>query len=89
MPVIVFADNETRTLLASNAMEVKARGAFVIGVDSKPNPAYDYHIQIPDIDAATSILALLPIQLLSYYLALERKCDPDKPRNLAKSVTVR
>ena len=89
MPVIVFADNETRALTTSNAMEVKARGAYVIGVDSKPNPAYDFHIQIPDLDEATPLLALLPIQLLSYYLALERKCDPDKPRNLAKSVTVR
>jgi len=88
-PVIVFADNETRALTTSNAMEVKARGAFVIGVDSKPNPAYDFHIQIPDLDAATPILSILPIQLLAYYLALERGCDPDKPRNLAKSVTVR
>ncbi len=89
MPVIVFADNETRALTTSNAMEVKARGAFVVGVDSKPSPAYDYHIQIPDLDVATSLLAVLPIQLLSYYLAVQRGCDPDKPRNLAKSVTVR
>ena len=89
VPVITFADDETRALTTSNAMEVKARGAFVIGVDSKPSPAYDYHIQIPSLDAATPMLALLPIQLLSYYLAVERGCDPDKPRNLAKSVTVR
>ncbi len=88
-PVIAFADNETRSLTTSNAMEVKARGAFVIGIDSKPNNAYDFHIQIPDLDEATPLLALLPVQLLSYYLALERGCDPDKPRNLAKSVTVR
>ncbi len=89
MPVIVFADDETRAFTTSNAMEVKARGAFVIGVDSKPSPAYDFHIPIPALDDATALLALLPIQLLSYYLALERGCDPDKPRNLAKSVTVR
>ena len=88
-PVIVFADDETRAFSTSNAMEVKARGAFVIGVDSKPSPAYDFHIQIPALDDATPLLALLPIQLLAYYLALERGCDPDKPRNLAKSVTVR
>jgi glucosamine--fructose-6-phosphate aminotransferase (isomerizing) len=89
MPVIVFADDETRAMTTSNAMEVKARGAFVIGIDSKPNPAYDFHIQIPDLDGTTPLLALLPIHLLSYYIALERGCDPDKPRNLAKSVTVR
>lgn len=89
VPVIVFADSNTRTLTISNALEVKARGAYVIGIDSKNHPAYDTHIQIPDIEEATPMLALLPIQLLSYYLALERGCDPDKPRNLAKSVTVR
>ncbi|MCI0614653.1 SIS domain-containing protein, partial [bacterium] len=89
MPVIVFADDETRAFTTSNAMEVKARGAFVIGVDSKPNPAYDFHIQIPALDDATALLALLPIQLLAYNLAIQRGCDPDKPRNLAKSVTVR
>ncbi|VVB80808.1 Glutamine--fructose-6-phosphate aminotransferase [isomerizing] [uncultured archaeon] len=89
MPVIVFADEETRALTTSNAMEVKARGAYVIGVDSKPNPAYDFHIQVPDINGVTPLLAIIPIQLLSYYLAVQRGCDPDKPRNLAKSVTVR
>lgn len=88
-PVIVFADKHTRQLTTSNAMEVKARGAFVIGIDHQPNTAYDVHLQIPDMNDATALLAILPIQLLSYYLALERGCDPDKPRNLAKSVTVR
>ena len=89
MPVIVFADEETRAQTISNAMEVKARGAYVIGVDSKPNSAYDFHIQIPDINGLMPLLAIIPIQLLSYYLAVQRGCDPDKPRNLAKSVTVR
>lgn len=88
-PVIVFADNTTRALTTSNAMEVKARGAFVIGVDSENCDAYDVHIKIPNMDDATSLLAILPIQLLAYDLAVERGCDPDKPRNLAKSVTVR
>lgn len=88
-PVIVFADNETRELSTSNAMEVKARGAFVIGIDSKNSKAYDVHIPIPEIDDMTPILALIPAQLLAYHLALERKCNPDKPRNLAKSVTVK
>ncbi len=89
MPVIVFADKETRAQTTSSAMEVKARGAYVIGVDSKPNDAYDFFIQIPDFEDITPLLAIVPIQLLSYYLAVQRGCDPDKPRNLAKSVTVR
>lgn len=88
-PVIAFSDDKTRDLTTSNAMEVKARGAFVIGVDSKNSSAYDFHIPIPDIEDMTPLLALLPIQLLAYHLALERGCDPDRPRNLAKSVTVR
>jgi len=88
-PVIVFADTTTRQLATSNAMEVKARGAFVIGIDSTNSPSYDVHITIPEIDNAAGILSIIPIQLLSYYLALERDCNPDKPRNLAKSVTVR
>ncbi len=88
-PVIVLSDDSTRQLMASNAQEVRARGAYVIGIDSQPNTAYDYHIAIPERNEATGILTVLPVQLLAYHLALERGCNPDKPRNLAKSVTVR
>jgi len=88
-PVIVIADDKTRTLTLSNAQEVKARGAFVIGVDSEPNSVYDVHIPLPKIKEGTQLLSLLPLQLLAYYLAVDRGLNPDKPRNLAKSVTVR
>ncbi len=86
-PVIAISDDKTRTLTLSNAQEVKARGALVIGVDSEPNSVYDIHIQIPK--EGTQLLALLPLQILAYYLAAEKGLNPDKPRNLAKSVTVR
>lgn len=88
-PVIVIADDKTRTLTLSNAQEVKARGAFVIGVDSEPNSVYDIHIPLPKVKGGEQLLALLPLQLLAYHLAVERGLNPDKPRNLAKSVTVR
>lgn len=88
-PVIVITDDKTRTLTLSNAQEVKARGAFVIGIDSEPNSVYDVHIQIPKTEEGTPLLALLPLQIFAYYLAVDRGLNPDKPRNLAKSVTVR
>ncbi|MDR1131002.1 MAG: glutamine--fructose-6-phosphate transaminase (isomerizing), partial [Oscillospiraceae bacterium] len=78
----------------SNALEVKARGACVMGVTSerlrdKLVPATDEVITIPDThEALLPSLAVLPLQLFAYYIALYRGCDIDKPRNLAKSVTV-
>ncbi len=88
-PVIVLATKETRHLILSNASEVKARGAFVIGIDSENSELYDEFIQVPELSYANPIIKIIPIQLLAYYLALERNCDPDKPRNLAKCVSVR
>jgi glucosamine--fructose-6-phosphate aminotransferase (isomerizing) len=89
VPAIVLSTPETRAAIHSNAMEVKARGGFIIGLDSARNEAYDVHIDIPDAGAATPLLLIIPLQLLAYHLAVARGCDPDKPRNLAKSVTVK
>lgn len=77
----------------SNMQEVKARGGPLIGIASEDNnfPAdlVDDLILIPNAhEAVQPILASIPVQLLSYYIAVERGCDVDKPRNLAKSVTV-
>ncbi|MDU7965708.1 MAG: SIS domain-containing protein, partial [Paeniclostridium sordellii] len=79
--------------MVSNMEEVKARGAYVIAVAQEKNKevekAADEVIYIPNVDdVLSSILTVLPLQLLSYYVAVERGCDVDKPRNLAKSVTV-
>jgi len=89
IPVIVLVTNKTRKLILSNAMEIKARGGYIIGIDSEHNSLYDYFIQVPDMGQANPILMIIPIQLLAYFLAISRGCDPDKPRNLAKSVTVK
>lgn len=89
-PVIVFAPNdETKEGILANAMEVKARGAFVIGVGPENNPVFDYFFEVKDVGASSVIPHPVFAQLLSYYLALKLGRNPDKPRNLAKSVTVK
>jgi glucosamine--fructose-6-phosphate aminotransferase (isomerizing) len=90
VPCIVFvANDENREEILSNAMEIKSRGGYIIGVAPEKNEIFDFHISVPDFSELSPIINIVPIQMLSYYLALERNCDPDKPRNLAKSVTVK
>ena len=77
----------------SNMVEVKARGAFVLAVTNEGNKeiekAADYVIYIPETNPYfANSLAIIPLQLFGYYVAVGRGCDVDKPRNLAKSVTV-
>ena len=77
----------------SNMVEVKSRGAFVLAVTNEGNyeieKASDYVIYIPETNQYfTNSLAIIPLQLFAYYVSLGKGCDVDKPRNLAKSVTV-
>lgn len=77
----------------SNMVEVKARGAFVLAVTNEGNyemeASADYVIYIPKTNRYfTNTLAIIPLQLFGYYVAVGKGCDVDKPRNLAKSVTV-
>lgn len=89
-PTIVIAPNdETYPSIVSNAIEIKARGGYIIGVSPKNNEAFDYWLPVADIAEATIIPSIVISQLLSYYTALEKGLEPDKPRNLAKSVTVK
>ena len=79
--------------MISNIEEVKTRGAFVMAVTNEGNidveKAADYVIYIPKTNKYfTNSLAIIPLQLFGYYVAVGRGCDVDKPRNLAKSVTV-
>lgn len=74
-------------------VEVKTRGAFVLAVTQEGHDevekAADYVIYIPNTNKYfTNSLAIIPLQLFAYYIAVGRGCDVDKPRNLAKSVTV-
>lgn len=90
-PVVVICPNDyTFHETLGNAAETKARGSFVIGVSDENNELYDEWIKIPKVDEIFYPLATMaPLQLLSYHLAIARGCDPDRPRNLAKSCTVK
>lgn len=94
VPVIVLATQEdVYDKTVSNLQEVKAREAMVVAIalegDDSIAKYADHVIYIPRADKELApILAVLPLQLLAYYAALTRGCDVDKPRNLAKSVTV-
>jgi glucosamine--fructose-6-phosphate aminotransferase (isomerizing) len=89
-PCLVFApDDETRDDILSGAQEMRARGGFIIGVASTPSAVFDYHIRVEAVGDAQPLVNVVPAQLLGYHLALLRGFDPDKPRNLAKSVTVK
>ena len=94
MPVIVICTNKSAyDKIASNVQEVKARKGMVIAIvaegDEEISKMADYSIEIPDTEEPlTPLLSVVPLQLLSYYIAVMRGCNVDQPRNLAKSVTV-
>lgn len=89
-PCIVFApDDETYADIISNAIELKSRGAYIIGISPKNHEAFDYYLKVNSCGEGSVIAQTVPIQLLTYFIALEKGLDPDRPRNLAKSVTVK
>jgi len=90
-PVVAICPNDqTYHETVANAIETKARGAFVIGISDKDNEIFDAWVKVPEVeDIFYPLAVILPLQLLAYYLAVRRGKDPDKPRNLAKSVTVK
>ncbi len=94
MPVVVVATKENSyDKIVSNIQEVKARKGKVIAVvtegDQVISKMADYVMEVPDtINVFAPVLAVIPLQLLSYHIAVLRGCDVDQPRNLAKSVTV-
>ncbi len=92
VPVIVLAPNDqTLSKLAGNIQEAKARGAMILSITDDPETAkISYQsIQIPKCDPLLYPFALIiPLQLLAYHVSIERGINPDRPRNLAKSVTV-
>ena len=87
--IALVANDETKDEIISNAMEVKSRGGYIIGISPENNEVFDYWLKVPDAGNASPIVNIIPVQILAYYLAVLRGCDPDYPRNLAKSVTVK
>jgi glutamine---fructose-6-phosphate transaminase (isomerizing) len=94
MPVVVIATNKGHyEKIVSNVQEIKSRNAKIIAIVSKGDESVkllsDHVIEIPEItESLVPILASVPLQLLSYHIAIMRGCNVDQPRNLAKSVTV-
>ena len=98
MPVVTIAPNDhVFEKMVGNVQEAKARGGSVIALTTEDNhgdqdlldPKNDFLITIPNSHPLlTPVLAVVPLQLLSYHIAVRRGCDVDQPRNLAKSVTV-
>ena len=94
MPVIVIAPRKTNyEKVLSNIQEIKSRDGKIVAIVSEGDETVasiaNHVIEIPNIsECLTPILATIPLQLLSYYIAIIRGCDVDQPRNLAKSVTV-
>lgn len=89
----VLTQKDLYKKMISNMVEVRTRGAFVLAVTNEENTevekAADYVIYLPETNKYfTNSLAIIPLQLFGYYIAVGRGCDVDKPRNLAKSVTV-
>jgi len=94
MPVVVVATKKGQyEKVISNIQEIKSRKGKIIAIvtegDTQVKSIADHVIEIPEtLEAFSPLLATIPLQLLSYYIAVYRGCDVDQPRNLAKSVTV-
>lgn len=88
VPCIVFVSQDNRDKILSNAEEVKSRGGYIIGVGSEKDEIFDFWIKVPEAGELNPIIQIIPMQILAYQLAVLKGLDPDKPRNLAKCVTV-
>jgi len=88
VPVISFMKDAGYEDIVSNTLEAKSRGADIIGVGSDPIDKFRFFIEIPE-DPNSEILEIVPFQMIAYLTSVKKDNDPDKPRNLAKSVTVK
>lgn len=90
VPVIAALSNDNSVDDVLNAIsQVKARGAEVFGIAPKKHELFNYFIKVPDTGETMSIMNLIPLQLLAYFMAVELGNNVDRPRNIAKSVTVK
>lgn len=90
VPVLVIVSNdEVKHDVISAISQVKARGASVIAIAPFEHQDFDLHIKVPDLGETSSIMNVIPLQLLAYYMAVKLGNNVDQPRNIAKSVTVK
>lgn len=90
VPVVVAVSKDVAFDDVMNAInQVKARGAEVVGISPVSDPSFEFHIPVPEMGETQAIMNIIPLQLLAYYMAVELGHNVDKPRNIAKSVTVK
>jgi glucosamine--fructose-6-phosphate aminotransferase (isomerizing) len=90
VPVIfIISDDEVQKDVENALHEVKARGAEIIEISTHRHEQADFYLPVPDLGQVNAIMNIIPVQLLAYQLALKLGHDVDKPRNIAKSVTVK
>jgi glucosamine--fructose-6-phosphate aminotransferase (isomerizing) len=88
--VVINPSGDTHADSLSNSEELKARGADLIGISDAADEVYRYFVHVPKVQPKfMPVVEVVPLQLLAYHFAVARKNDPDYPRNLAKSVTVK
>ena len=87
--IAIVANDETKNDMLGSVMEVKARGGYIIGISPQSHSSFDYWLKVPDAGNASPIVNIIPVQILAYHIAILRGLNPDYPRNLAKSVTVK
>ncbi|MDG6948071.1 MAG: glutamine--fructose-6-phosphate transaminase (isomerizing) [Nitrososphaerota archaeon] len=88
--VVINPSGPSHAESLSNAEELRARGAEVIGISDKEDGVYEHFIRVPRVQPEFApVIEAIPLQLLAYHMAVARRNDPDYPRNLAKSVTVK
>jgi glucosamine--fructose-6-phosphate aminotransferase (isomerizing) len=90
VPVIFVLSNDNVKMDLMNSLnEVKARGSNIIGIAPQKEKGFDEYIHVPDMGEVSAIANIVPLQLLAYYMAVSLKHNVDRPRNIAKSVTVK
>ena len=90
VPVIVaVSEDDVKGDVLNAVSQIKARGVDVIGLSNDSISEFDYFIKVPDLGEVSSIMNVISLQLLAYYVAVELGYDVDRPRNIAKSVTVK
>jgi glucosamine--fructose-6-phosphate aminotransferase (isomerizing) len=90
VPVIVLMpDDKVKSDVLNAVSEVKARGAMVVGLSPERHEQFDEYINIPKLKEINGPAGVVPLQLLAYYMTVELGLNVDKPRNIAKSVTVK
>ena len=88
--IVIHPNDSTYSDTLSNIHTIKSRGAKIVGISNKKDSLYDYQITIPTMsESLYPLIEVIPLQLLAYYLSICNNANPDYPRNLAKSVTVK